>query len=128
MKVRTVGILAAIGMLATSASVWSLTNKRSVGPESETYWAEQAETKTQTTNASSSSGTNFVLDGALRVEGRLGHEKLRADVPGETYILANVSGGSAATTGGSAPMNLAIVIDRSGSMKGKRLSNALNAA
>jgi Ca-activated chloride channel family protein len=60
------------------------------------------------------------------VEGRVGQRRV-ARSPGEEFVLLEVRG--ADTTGKLAtPVNLALVIDRSGSMKGTRLRNAIGAA
>jgi hypothetical protein len=52
----------------------------------------------------------FDQKGTLELAGRLGHAWLRADAPGETFVLANVTA-PATTTGTASPVNLAVVID-----------------
>ena len=68
------------------------------------------------------------------IEGRLGHAKMLAEARGETYLYVDIRSeldkleqiGKFRT--GLEPLNLAIVIDHSGSMKGQRQRNALDAA
>jgi Ca-activated chloride channel family protein len=63
------------------------------------------------------------------IEGRMGHPKLRSSTRGgESFVLLEVRGTDAAKARSAPPANLALVIDRSGSMKGTRLRNAINAA
>jgi Ca-activated chloride channel family protein len=69
-----------------------------------------------------SGGQTLVLDA------RVGHKAL-PPTGGETFVFASVAG-STKDEGRAlaAPLNLGIVIDRSGSMKGQRIANALAAA
>lgn len=126
MKVRTVGVLAALGMTLTSLTVWSVTP-----PGSKTAVAEErtwgSDSEALDTGAVQSAAV-FTSGTTLAVEGRLGHAKLLADRDNETLLFVDVKADSNAESTASAPLNLAIVVDRSGSMKGKRLANALDAA
>jgi Ca-activated chloride channel family protein len=123
MKVKTLGVLAACGMVLTSFSVWSLTTDKKLGAV-----AEEKPAATQNADQPiSQDSPSFEQKGTLELSGRLGHAWLRADSPGETFVLANVTAPSTAT-GSASPVNLAVVIDRSGSMKGKRIANAIDAA
>jgi Ca-activated chloride channel homolog len=126
MNARTVGVLAALGMLVTSISVWSFTKPKHGLPQAETETGV-AEPGADPGSVPGSALSSFSAGNVLRLDGRLGHARLLADAPGETYVFAEVAadGRDAAT---AAPLNLAIVVDRSGSMKGKRLANALDAA
>jgi Ca-activated chloride channel family protein len=126
MKVKTLGVLAACGMVLTSFSVWSLTSDKveKLAPAPEETSPLGTEEKV---GGSSTDTPNFEQKGALELAGRLGHAWLRADAPGETFVLANVSAPTS-TSGSANPVNLAVVIDRSGSMKGKRIANAIDAA
>ncbi|HMJ14957.1 MAG TPA: VWA domain-containing protein [Polyangiaceae bacterium] len=124
MKVKTVSYLAGAGMLLTSLSVWSFTEPRTtrldaVGSELSVAPPE---------NTQAANGAVFSTGRTLMLEGRLGHSRLLADKAGHTYMLFNVSAPNEAAENVRAPLNLAIVIDRSGSMKGKRLQNARDAA
>jgi Mg-chelatase subunit ChlD len=74
-----------------------------------------------------SSGNAFSAGQLVRLDGRVGHSEISANRDGETFALFRVTGSDT----GNAPraaMHLVIVIDRSGSMAGKRLDNALEAA
>ncbi|MBL8721552.1 MAG: protein kinase [Myxococcales bacterium] len=63
----------------------------------------------------------------VRVEGHLLHKQLAAGVRTETYVMLEMFGADAAPKA-VMPVHLSLVIDRSGSMKGARLTNALAAA
>lgn len=124
MKVRTVGVLAALGMSLTSYSVWSLTAPEgSPGAErtAQEWHAESPPEQAATTQA------GFLRDGTLHVAARLGHPRLPSGSTTETFVLVSVRA-DANAVGRPAPRHLAIVVDRSGSMRGKRLANALAAA
>src|SRR5262245_54490791 len=120
MKVRTVAALAGVAMMLSSVSVWSLTNpERTVDPRP--TWGGGSSYLGSTKAAEFSSGDT------VRLEGRLGHTELAAGRSQDTFALFTVKGGES-DKGRRAPMHLVIVIDRSGSMAGKRLDNALAAA
>jgi Ca-activated chloride channel family protein len=72
--------------------------------------------------------TNFRVVDSLTMEGRLGHSVLRAAEQGESYLYAELRADPNKVARTPAPLNLAIVIDRSGSMRGKKLDNAIAAA
>jgi len=61
------------------------------------------------------------------VDGRLLHAKVPGGLRTETYLMVEVRGADAAPKA-STPVNLSLVIDRSGSMKGKRLESAIAGA
>lgn len=71
---------------------------------------------------------SFSVPGPLRLDGRLGHAQLPADRAHETFVLVEVGAPEDLAIESRAPANVAIVIDTSGSMKGKRLDNAKAAA
>jgi Ca-activated chloride channel family protein len=125
MQIRTLSALSALGMLLTSYSVWSLT-ERNGAPEPAPFRAG-AEEQPQRPTLAGADAAAFVTQGTLRTEARLGHARLAADSPMETFVLVNVRADDK-VVGRSASRHLAIVIDRSGSMAGKRLNNALAAA
>jgi len=62
------------------------------------------------------------------MEGRLGNARLAADQDNQTFLSVSVKAAAEAVASTPSPLELAIVIDRSGSMKGKRLNNAIAAA
>lgn len=128
MKVRTVGILAALGMSLTTLTVWSVTppgSKTDVSAEGD--WLDQAPDPGDTL-AGTFSGASFTAGTTLAVEGRLGHSRLLSTDQSETLVFLDVKADGASTATTAANANLSIVVDRSGSMKGKRLQNALEAA
>ncbi|PRQ04275.1 von Willebrand factor type A domain protein [Enhygromyxa salina] len=140
MRIAIVGALAALGMSLTSAAVWKYTDPDKLdaastvssdapdspreGPKVDDDDPEPAKLVDKST---------FVAGETLMVEGRLGQSKMLADTRGETLLFVDVRNEpdpldplGARTS--FAPLNLAIVIDHSGSMKGQRERNAHDAA
>ena len=79
--------------------------------------------------------TSHFVDGkTLLLDGRLGHASIARDPVGgkaETFVLATVTGAGRRGRGAlrtPPPVHLAIVVDRSGSMAGAKMSNAVAAA
>jgi Ca-activated chloride channel family protein len=127
MKVKTLGALGALGMLLTSVTVWSVTNPRPADQENgKTDSVVDPEDPRPTVPAFA--GASFSTGKTLMMEGRLGHSKLLSTKDNETMLLVNVTADKGTVSNTSAPLNLAIVVDRSGSMKGRRLQQALDAA
>lgn len=124
MRVKTVSYLAGAGMLLTSLSVWSFTEPKSARLDA----VDSVLTVAQPVGDTDGVRAEFSTGRTLMLEGRLGHSRLLADKAGQTYVLLNVSAPTDAGESVRTPLNLAIVIDRSGSMKGKRLQNAREAA
>jgi Ca-activated chloride channel family protein len=123
MKLKTTVILAACGILTSAAGAFAVpVGKPSVGPDP---WVAVAATGAE----AAKEGPRVTAGDTLMIDARLGHASIARSASGETYLYAQVTaaddkpGASAA-----APMNLGIVIDRSGSMKGERIANAMNAA
>ncbi len=138
MKLSTVALWSTLGMAGTSLGVWTLT------PASE---AAAGSTKTEalassvagpsgdgdaTTKlldlATSKAGATFELSDTLQVAGRLGHATLPSGEPAETFVHLDLSGRAGNVAETAAPLNLSIVLDRSRSMQGQRMRNALAAA
>jgi Ca-activated chloride channel homolog len=130
MKPTRVAVLAALGMMLTSVSVYSLTppgghragGDGPIGTDSTTLPALPATPPDQTELA------HFTAGSTLTVDGRLGHPRLARSGNGETFVMLEVRGADSAKARIAAPVNLSLVIDRSGSMKGTRIRNAINAA
>ena len=124
MKVRTVAALAALGMTFTSLSVWSLTARdTALRADDRRGWVERPSPIPPPGDGPAS----FAMQGTLEVTGRLAHSKLAADREAETFVLVTVRGDDRGTRVQS-ERHLSIVVDRSGSMQGKRLANAVAAA
>ena len=143
MRISTVGILATLSMILTSTAVWSATSPAEPGASGSTDTADQQAKQDPKPKQGDGSDqgdalpalvdkSSFVSGKTLMVEGRLGHGKLLADARGETYLFVDVRSElaeiEALGTRRFEPLNLAIVIDHSGSMKGQRERNALDAA
>lgn len=145
MRITTVGFLAALGMTLTSATVWSLTSpSEAVADTGSTSSIAARPTNDPSTKPKRIGDdpsiptalvdkSTFVSGKTLLLEGRLAQPKMLADQSNETYLFVDVHseldptldplGSSAAS-----PINLAIVMDRSGSMAGQRERNAFDAA
>jgi Ca-activated chloride channel homolog len=124
---RRIGTLAALGLGLVAAQVWGgaeppqeleIRHEMPPAPVS----TQQPDLGPRNAGSSFSSGTT------LSLAGRLGHARLRADQPNDTLLLVGVRADDQARSSTPPGLNLSIVIDRSGSMKGKRLQNALAAA
>ena len=123
MKLKTVAMISALGMISSSAAAYVLAEK---GPVAR---IELAGLATSVTPATPTAPVDrFVAGEGIRVEGRLGHARLTQTGPRSTYVMLEVTASSGVTTKGRAPLNIALVIDRSGSMKGSRMQNAIDAA
>jgi len=131
MKVKSVAGLAALGMFLSSVTVWSVTQPRGatdpLAAEPDPAMLAQGPLS-QGPLAVDFAGAAFTAGHTLMLEGRVGHPKLLRDKDNETLLLLNVTADSTDVGATAAPLNLSIVIDRSGSMKGKRLQNALDGA
>lgn len=131
MKAKTVGLLSLCGMLLTSVSVYSLTPEAGLGasiaPDTTDEDTDEEGEADEVDGARELA--RFSAGETLWVEGKLGHEKLLADGSRETFVLLEVQGSTTSEkTAAPPPVNLALVIDRSGSMKGRRIQNAQSAA
>ena len=130
MKPTRVAVLAALGMMLTSVSVYSLTppgGARLAGPGPNDPFGAVPE-KVPDAPADPTELAHFVAGSTLTVDGRLGHPHLARSGNGETFVMLEVRGADSAKARVAPPVNLALVIDRSGSMKGTRIRNAINAA
>jgi Ca-activated chloride channel family protein len=135
MKSTNVALLSLAGMLATGLSVYSMTppgGAIAIGGSDkagEPVTREAVDRDTQAAiQPSSTSLGRFTSGSTIMVEGRAGHPKLLRSRQGETFVMLEVTGAGAGSAKAAAPVNLALVIDRSGSMKGTRMQNAISAA
>jgi Ca-activated chloride channel family protein len=121
MKLRNVALLAALGVIASTAGAMAIPVPRaSAGAETpiqtEQWWQSTSE-----------SISRFTAGQTLAVDARLGHSSLASGSSGETYLYASIAGADAPNAS-APPVNLAIVVDRSGSMKGERIASAIAGA
>jgi Ca-activated chloride channel homolog len=138
MRLTTFGLLAAASMTLTSVSVWALAPVSAEPPASapEPISAIPANASLAVAGLTKLLGAGeadpeaepeFSAGNTLMLHGRLGHAVLAADRPDETFVFLEVEAPVELGTP-AAPVNLSIVIDRSRSMHGKRLDNAMAAA
>jgi Ca-activated chloride channel family protein len=123
MRLRTVAALAFAGMVLSSATVYSLTPAPK--PPIATPVPEVAPA---TPAPAPEIVSSFDAGTTLRVGGRVGHPRLLQGSSGETFVLLEVRAGDGASAARAGSSHLAIVIDRSGSMKGDRIQNAIAGA
>jgi Ca-activated chloride channel family protein len=117
MKARTVAWLSAIGIALSSAIGWSLSERHPATIDDD-----------RPTTTSSAPAEFRARAAGLELEARLGHPVLAAERSSVSYLYASVRADSDGAGRTRAPLDVAIVVDRSGSMRGKRLANALSAA
>lgn len=127
MRISTLVTASATGMAATCALVWAAVDpapvqRAAAGPAAAVARHEEP-VKDLLPDRS-----HFQTGKTLTMEGRLGHRVLPAGADSDTYLYVDVSADRTRAASTPAALNLAIVIDRSGSMKGKRLANAFAAA
>lgn len=132
MKPTRVAVLTALGMLLTSFSVYSLTPPGglhiSADDSARALLQAGGDTSRPTPDTVAANlPSEFQAGSTLHVDGRLGHTSLAKASRGETFVMLEVKGDTGKATA-RAPVNLALVIDRSGSMKGNRLRNAIQGA
>ncbi|HKE17037.1 MAG TPA: VWA domain-containing protein [Kofleriaceae bacterium] len=129
MKWTTLLLLSASGMAASAALVWTAVDSGGGARASEPA-AQRSEPRPERPHRPhpADDRSQFRAGGTLEMEGRLGHAVLPAASDSDTYLYVDVNAATTARAAVQAPLNLAIVMDRSGSMKGKRLANALAAA
>ena len=128
MRLNTLVVASVTGMAATAALVWAAVDP--AAPRAAAWTAPAADSPRHDTPSQPDlpDRSHFQTGKTLTMEGRLGHRVLPAGADSDTYLFVDVSADRSRKAAVPAPLNLAIVIDRSGSMKGKRLSNAFAAA
>ncbi|MEM6294898.1 MAG: VWA domain-containing protein [Myxococcota bacterium] len=73
-------------------------------------------------------GASFEAGETVHVKGRLGHPTMAAGRSAKTYLHLDLTAETDLAAAAAPSMNLAIVLDRSRSMKGQRMQNAMAAA
>jgi Ca-activated chloride channel family protein len=124
MRVRTTVLLAVLGIVASSAGALAIP----VAPTAKPGTIRSDTTSAVAATADSRTPSRFVAGKTLLVDARLGHASVAEGGSQETFLFAQVSGAEAKAEDRAPPLNLALVIDRSGSMKGERIANAIAAA
>ncbi len=131
MKLKTTALLAACGVLLSAAGAFAVPiHGPSIATADPSTTASKAGLGGESGSWDTSSGARITAGDTLLMDARLGHASLPKASRGETYLFAQVTASEDKATASSVatPMNLAVVIDRSGSMKGERIANAMNAA
>lgn len=142
MKTRTLGISALFGVALVGTTVYAVTPAGGFGRVSSTGASAGTTDEPAAEGPSSRAAgpseedrrtaipknlSQFSQGSTVNVDARLGHTSLPAATNGETFVLVEARGTS--TSGAGTPkVHLSIVIDKSGSMSGTRLPNALAAA
>lgn len=121
MKLRNVVLASVAGMLLTSTTVYSLTPApRAAAATPPGVGVETAPPSSDPAGPPSS----FEQNGTIHVEGRLGHTRLARGARGQTFLMIEARSGEGLRAARPAASHLAVVIDRSGSMRGSRIANA----
>jgi Ca-activated chloride channel family protein len=118
MRLSRVVLLSVAGMVVSSLSVCALTP---ASAHRETAQGALSELEVSITGSRFTAGSNLAL------EGRLGHAELPQGGRGRTFLMVEARAADVHPEE-RAPVNMALVIDRSGSMAGQRMRHALAAA
>jgi Ca-activated chloride channel family protein len=126
MRVRTFALWAALGVVVSTAGAMVVPAPTARGDVPRTARIESG-------SGVDPAQAHFVDGKTLLLDGRVGHESLpRDDAAGgvDTFVLATVTGGEppADEQAVRPPVHMAIVVDRSGSMAGPKMANAIAAA
>ncbi len=128
MKLTTFGVVAALGMITSSAAGLALAAPSSVPADpAPTVVTGPAPGPGLLDFFGTSTGSTFDAGETLHVTGRLGHGTLAAGRTAETFVHLDLRADAELEAAATAPLNLAIVMDRSRSMRGQRMENALAA-
>jgi Ca-activated chloride channel family protein len=127
MRLRNLIIVSATGMVATASLVWATVDPaRATGTRAVPAVADVRTPETKPEPLPDRS--HFQAGKTLMMEGRLGNAVLPADSESQTFLFVDVAADAAGRASKPVALNLSIAIDRSGSMKGKRMDNAMAAA
>lgn len=132
MKLSTLALCSTLGMTLTSVGVWALTPTGAAADDTSLAAADVAKAGDDATGSLASllgvtaPGAQFQSGETLALAGRLGHPTL-ASTGGETYLYFDIKAVDDVATK-AVPVNLSIVLDRSRSMEGSRMQNALEGA
>ncbi|MFO0550126.1 MAG: VWA domain-containing protein [Polyangiaceae bacterium] len=148
MKLGTVAALAALGMLGTGASTYLATPPGGLGSANSSAGNAAPQTAEAPTSgapgdtapkanvassSSSSAGSatslaELTTGSTVLLDARLAHASLLRGSTQDSYVMLDLSTGASATQVKAPRVSLALVIDKSGSMRGSRFENALAAA
>jgi Ca-activated chloride channel family protein len=131
MKPTHLIVWSSVGMIATGASVYAMTPDGGLGRTR----SESGETVASVASASESAaplvgGTGdpdhatFVKEGTVRIDARLGNARLVSGTTAQETVMLELRGSEADALAPTVPVHLGLVVDRSGSMHGKRIENA----
>jgi Ca-activated chloride channel family protein len=116
MQWKTLAGFSVLGMVLSSLAVVWLT--------SPTATAKASPVTTPGTKTPSLE-SHLTLRGDIELDARVGHARLDARADSDTYLLFQARARESATR---PPVAIALLVDHSGSMKGRRLENAISAA
>ena len=126
MKIRKVAGLSLVGMVLTSLTVYGITDPTALAAPAADGVGAAVENLTGADKLAPEGFAKFTSDGTLSVEARLGHGHLRPGVQ-RSFVTVEVRGNQA-TAVKRPPVHMSLVIDKSGSMKGSRIDNAIKSA
>ena len=131
MKTTTLGLFASLGMLVAGGAVYGVTPDGGFGARQavarEEARSDDSSEPGQSEPTKQSSLTQFTAGKTVHVDGRVGNASLLSGSPEDTFLLLQLQGDDKG--GGAAPnVALSLVIDKSGSMRGTRVQNAISAA
>jgi Ca-activated chloride channel homolog len=135
MKLNTMAAMAVLGMVSTSWMVWAWTKPNTpvvAGGKGSALVVSPAVAVVPTTLTNTATfEPNFDVGKLVRVEGRVDRSHWASVSNGgarEVNMLVTITSSEIAEIKNKMPVHVALVLDRSGSMAGTRLQNAIKAA